>query len=166
MQLQMMAGFYDWLNVGGALGMIAFIPNNHPSPVNQAPYPNKIIVPNREAMQVFHHPIFTVTAYIEGEHFFPHWTWYVGFNFVQHTKTTWHGCPNECDLTNIANNYPVIVPWMQGAITLSSEFDFGTKEKQVMPRLKIMYVKRLFGRNCFDSAVFASGVGFELIYDF
>lgn len=165
-QLKCMIGAYDWFNFGVSATVVLHLKKDHTFEINQCPYPNKLIIPTSTMASLLHHPFMAFTTYFEGEHFLPHWTWYVGFNFVKQYKTVWDICSGTSEENHIANKFPALAPWQQGAITISSEIDFSSEEKKCMPRLKIIYVKRLFGKSCFDTSVISGQAGFELLYDF
>ena len=165
-QFKLMLGAYDWLNFGVATTVVVHMKTDDLFDVNENPYQNNFLIPTSKMASMHHHPFITATAYFEGEHFLPYWTWYVGFNFVKQYKTVWGICGGTCDENQIANRFSPVVPWQQGAITISSEIDFSKEEKKCMPRLKIIYVKRVFGKSCFDTSVIAGQFGFELLYDF
>jgi hypothetical protein len=165
-QLKCMIGVYNWLNVGFAATIIAHFSKDVVFELNENPYPNHIIIPTRKMAKMFHYPFIALTSYIEGEYFLPHWTWYVGFNFTKQYKTVWNICGATREENEIANRFPSVVPWQSGAITLATEIDFFSQEKKMMPRFKLTYVQRLFGKSCFDTAVFAGHFGFEMLYDF
>lgn len=165
-ELELLIGVYDWLNIGVATTLITFIKNDDILPVNLHPYPNKLIFPDKRMCSLFHYPQINFSTYIEGEYFLPHWTWYVGFSFVKQYKTVWNICSGSQQENCVANKFPTNIGWQQGAITISSEFDFSSDEKFCMPRCRFMYIKRIFGKNCFNSAILVGQVGFELLYDF
>lgn len=165
-QLKFMIGAYDWLNFGAA-GTVAFhFKKDHLWDINENPYPNKLLIPTKKMATVYHHPFITFSTYFEGDNFLPHWTWYVGFHFVKQYKTVWNICSGTKSENYIANHFPAQLSWQQGTIMISSEIDFSSEEKKLMPRCKIVYIKRLFGKSCFDSSVFAGQFGFEILYDF
>ncbi len=164
-QIEMSAGFFDWLNVGGSFTVIAFMKRDDIVDINKYPYPNRFIVPTAAMSGVLHHPQVACNVYIEGENLVPYWSWFIGFSFIKQFKTVWDVCDDK-SANHIANQFPVHLPWQQGSITLSSEFSFSSEEKKCMPRLKIMYIKRIFGKSCFDTAVIAGQIGLDFIWNF
>lgn len=165
-QIQLMIGAYDWLNFGISTAIVPYITSERIVELNQCPYPNKLIIPTTFMTRIKHLPFITFTTYLEGEHFLPCWTWYIGFSFVKKYEAKWIPITNDPQDIYIANKYPVGLPWQQGSISISSEFNFTRKEKQCLPRLKFIFVKRLFGKNCLDAKLVAGQYGLEFIWDF
>jgi hypothetical protein len=166
LQLNVMCGLYDWLNLGATASVIGYLQNDLVIPYNKYPYPNKLLIPTCELTTIKTRPLIAISAYIEGEYLVPHWTWFVGFSYTKQYKTIFcNQCQDTCS-TNIINKYPIQYPWQQLALTFSSEIDFSSEERKIMPRVKIVYVKRISSKNCFDTGLFAGQLGFEVLYDF
>jgi hypothetical protein len=165
-QFKFMLGAYDWLNFGVATAVVLHLKADDLFDVNENPYPNNFLIPTSKMASMLNQPFITFTTYFEGEHFLPYWTWYVGFDFVKQYKTEWEICGGTPCENQIANKFSPLIPWQQGNIILSSEIDFSKEEKKCMPRLKIIYAKRIFGKSCFDTSIFGGQVGFEILYDF
>ncbi|MBI2344883.1 hypothetical protein HYV10_02305 [Candidatus Dependentiae bacterium] len=165
-QLKCMIGIYDWLNFGVSATTVLHIKKDSIYKINQQPYPNMLIIPTKKMASMLHYPFLAFTTYIEGENFLPHWTWHVGLNFIKQLKTVFEICGGSAEENRIANQFPSQLPWEQISITLSSEFDIFSQEGRIMPKIRITYANRLFGKNCFDSSLVSGHLGFDVLYDF
>ena len=166
LQVNIMCGLYDWLNIGATASVIGYLQNDLIVPLNKYPYYNKALIPDSELATIKTNPLIALSAYVEGEYLIPHWTWFIGFSYTKQYKTTFCRCDRENFPHAKINKYTTQYPWEQLAFTFSSEIDFSSDEKKIMPRCKIVYVKRFYSKNCFDSALFAGQFGFEVLYDF
>jgi hypothetical protein len=166
LQVNIMCGLYDWLNIGATASVIGYLQNDLVVPLNQYPYHNKVLVPTCGLATIKTEPLVALTAFIEGEYLIPHWNWFVGFSYTKQHKTVFCSLDQERFPNHLINKYTVQYPWQQLAVTLSSEIDFSSEEKKIMPRCKIVYVKRFASKNCFNTSLFAGQLGFEVLYDF
>lgn len=166
LQLNLLCGLYDWLNFGATASVIGYLQNDLLIPSNRYPYPNKLLIPECGLSTIKTEPLIALSAYVEGEYLVPHWTWFVGFSYTKQYKTVFCSQDEEKFPSKLMNKYPIQYPWQQFTVTFSSEIDFSCEEKKIMPRCKIVYVKRIASKNCFDSALFAGQFGFEVLYDF
>lgn len=166
LQLNIMCGLYDWLNIGATASVIGYLQNDLVVPLNQESFYNKVLIENSDLTTVKTEPLVAFSAFVEGEYLVPHWTWYVGFSYTKQYKTVFCSCDQQEFSNNHINKYTTQYPWQQLAFTFSSEIDFSCKERKIMPRCKIVYVKRFLSQNCFNSALFAGQLGFEVLYEF
>lgn len=159
-------GMYDWLNIGGTVIVMPYIPNDTVIPLNTTMTTNNIFIDQEGLCFVQHKPFVYANAYIESEQLIPHITVLAGLSYAKQYPSYYRAQDTKKFPTKIINASPTDPEWSCLNLTIEGEYDFADHNSKHLPRITFVYVRTLWGSAVFKTSTYAGIFGLELTYDF
>lgn len=159
-------GAYDWLTLGGHLGVLCFADHTQTLRMKTDVCQNGFIKLAKGCANVDEGTIWEGGAFIKADHIVRGLSFLFGYQFNKQFRNTL--CPGDPSVFDkaVVNTDSLLCGWQMHTLHFMINYDFAKEHSRFGPRIGVFYNKQIGGKRVFDLSTGGGSLGLDINYLF